>query len=242
MGYIKKDEYIARYGKEAWEVEHERRNATRRDYYSKNREKILLQQKEALEKDPGRKERMLDYHKNYYTENKDTILAKQKEHRWKDNIRQQRIDYQKEYYENNREDILKQQGEYQKEHREEANTRTRRYYSSQKGRANNLKHQYARQDREANRGECTLTRDWIMDKIFASSCVYCGDSDWRHLGCDRIDNNLPHTPENCVCACGICNIDRFFEKMSVEEFKEYRKTHQRECDEKGAAELPPLAS
>src|SRR5690606_33775894 len=69
-----------------------------------------------------------------------------------------------------------------------------------------------------------VTYIWIMENIFTSSCVYCGDSDWEHLGCDRIDNSKPHTPENCVCACGICNIERS-DRCTVEEFKQYRETH-----------------
>ena len=50
MGYLKKDEYIARYGKEAWEVEHERRKAKQReaqkryriDHPEKDKEYYLL--------------------------------------------------------------------------------------------------------------------------------------------------------------------------------------------------------
>lgn len=67
-----------------------------------------------------------------------------------------------------------------------------------------------------------VSGDWIMENIFASSCVYCGDSDWEHLGCDRIDNTKPHTPDNCICACRMCNVARK-DNYTVAEFKEYRK-------------------
>ena len=68
----------------------------------------------------------------------------------------------------------------------------------------------------------------MIENIFKSSCVYCGDTNWEHLGCDRINNNLPHTTDNVICACGLCNVERQFNRMSVEEFIEYRKTHPRD--------------
>lgn len=59
---------------------------------------------------------------------------------------------------------------------------------------------------------------WIMEHIFnGQTCFYCGESDWRKLGCDRINNKLPHTPDNIVCACGKCNTNRG-NKYSVEEY------------------------
>lgn len=97
----------------------------------------------------------------------------------------------------------------------------------QKARALNLVNTYNCSDRR--RGYDTknnVTYIWIMENIFTSSCFYCGDSDWEHLGCDRIDNTKPHTPDNCVCACGICNIERN-DRCTVEEFKQYRETHPR---------------
>jgi len=82
------------------------------------------------------------------------------------------------------------------------------YRQTQSGRAGRLVQHYRNKDKKYNRGECTITRNWIVDKVFTSSCVYCGETDWTKLGCDRIDNNLPHTPENCVCSCYKCNIER----------------------------------
>lgn len=75
--------------------------------------------------------------------------------------------------------------------------------------------------------EHTATPQEIIDFIQGNHCIYCGDSDWRHLGLDRIDNNKPHSIDNCVCACGVCNMDRK-RKYTVEEFIEYRKTHPRD--------------
>lgn len=79
---------------------------------------------------------------------------------------------------------------------------------TQRGRASKLLAKYKREDKNNERGECTLTQQWIIDNIFNSKCHYCGESDWRVLGCDRINNDLHHTPENVVCACYSCNTKR----------------------------------
>lgn len=75
---------------------------------------------------------------------------------------------------------------------------------------------YNREDTKYNRGNCTLTPEWIVDNIFNSKCIYCGETDWRKLGCDRIDNSKPHTPDNVVCCCGKCNVKK--QRKSVEVF------------------------
>ena len=97
----------------------------------------------------------------------------------------------KEWYEKNREKKL----EYQKQ-----------YKKSPMGRANNLLSAYKKSDIKYNRGECTLTAKWIVENIFSGQkCHYCDETDWHKLGCDRIDNTLPHTPDNVVPCCFKCN-------------------------------------
>lgn len=101
----------------------------------------------------------------------------------------------------------------------------------QKAKAKNLMGMYKIHDKE--RGfdiNNNVSSKWILENIFSGqSCIYCGDQDWIHLGCDRIDNSKPHTPDNVVCACFICNAERS-DRHSVEEFKEYRALHPRACD------------
>lgn len=80
-----------------------------------------------------------------------------------------------------------------------------KYRSTQKGRAINLLGQYRRADRKYNRGECTLTADYIVEHIFSQPCHYCGETDWRKIGCNRLDNSLPHTPDNVEPCCWECN-------------------------------------
>ena len=137
---------------------------------------------------------------------------------WYAEHREERKEYLKTYY-------LKHKEQISERHKEQ----WKNYYSTLLGRAKRLANDYRRRDRDANRGESTLTTNWIVENILKEKCIYCGDSDWRHLGVDRIDNTKPHTPDNVVCACGVCNAERS-DRYSVEEFKEYRKTHLRSCD------------
>ena len=85
-----------------------------------------------------------------------------------------------------------------------------KYHQTPQGRANRLLASYKRADRKADRGECTLTPDWIVENIFnggtTNKCHYCGkELPFTELGCDRKDSTLPHTPENCVPCCFECN-------------------------------------
>ena len=150
-----------------------------------------------------------------------------------------RLERQKERYENNRDKILEQVKAYREANPDKVAEQKKRYREANKGkiaeyyrcwkqenqdkvaeyqkmfrktkngRANYLLNAYRQTDKKYNRGECTLTSQWIIDHIFSGQvCQYCGESDWEKLGCDRIDNNLPHTPDNVVCSCWDCNNKR----------------------------------
>ena len=170
---MKKEEYISKFGEEAWAVESKRRVAKVRAWQTKN----------------------ADAYKKYYTKYNS---EHRKEHR----------EYDKNRWVDNKEKEAK---------------RNKEYHHTQGGRAHNLVKLYRKVDLQTNRGICTLDRPWIIEKIFNSSCVYCGESNWEKLGCDRIDNRLPHTPENVVCSCTDCNKTRQCKKMTVEEFKAYKQ-------------------
>ena len=227
---MKKLEFIEKYGEEAWERKKEydkqyrdthkkETKEYRKKYYEENKDRIKKQgfkyrkeNKDSIkEKSRSRyvanRQKILEYAKEYYEENKD-----------------KKIRYSKGYYQSNKDVVLTKQ----KLYRDSTNC-NKKYRATKEGRATNLINDYSRYDKQAGRGSCTLTRDWIIENIFNSKCIYCGDSDWRHLGCDRIDNNLPHTKNNCVCSCGLCNMERA-DRFTVEEFVEYRKTHPRELN------------
>lgn len=136
-----------------------------------------------------RKAAQREYSKQYYQNNKEK-LAKQMAERYKQK----------------KDEILVQQAEYRKNNRDKIQAKNTKYRLTPKGRAVNLLHaSYKKADKKYNRGECTLTADWIIENIFSQPCHYCGETDWTKMGCDRIDNSLPHTPENCVPCCEHCN-------------------------------------
>lgn len=68
-----------------------------------------------------------------------------------------------------------------------------------------------------SRKECDITIEWMIDNIFSKPCVYCGDT--HRIGCDRIDNNKPHSMDNVVPCCIECNTARnnnfTFEEMKI---------------------------
>lgn len=119
-----------------------------------------------------------------------------------------------------------------KKTRAEKREREKIYRNSFNGRAVELAKGYRKQDKINGFDiENNIDTKWVIDNIFSSKCIYCGDSDWHHLGADRIDNKVPHIPDNVVCACKVCNCERQCRELSVEGFIEYRKTHLRECDQ-----------
>lgn len=144
--------------------------------------------------------------KQYYQEHKE------EKREYNKHYRQQHKEQRREWQQQNKTKIA----EYNKHY-------CQQYNSTPKGRAVKLANSYKWKDRKHNRGECTLTAKWIEEHIFTSKCHYCGESDWHKLGCDRISNDLPHTPDNCVPCCGDCNNER--QKMNFAEF----------CEKKGVA-------
>ena len=218
-------ERIERYGVEAWE-EKKRKD---REYYQANKERIA-------EYRQTHKEQKKEYNKEYYQANKERITEQKKDYY------QANKERRKEYNQANKERIAERAKNYYQIHKErkkeynQANKERgkgyqKKYYSTPLGKANNLARTYKRSDRKKGFDPSNnVTSKWIIENIFSGqSCIYCGDSDWTHLGCDRIDNSKPHTPDNVICSCGLCNIERN-DKCSVEEFKQYRALHPRDCD------------
>ncbi len=138
-----------------------------------------------------RKEALRQASKRYYQKNKEKIVPQKAKYRQSN--KEKIAEYKAEYYQKNRDKIVAQKAKY----------RLTPY-----GRAYNLNNSYKRKDEKYNRGECTLTPQWIVDNIFSQPCHYCGETDWHKLGCDRIDNTKPHTPDNVVPCCFECNTKR----------------------------------
>ena len=114
-----------------------------------------------------------------------------------------------EYYQDHKDEIAEYGKQYRQDHKEEMAEYMKQYRLTPKGRAWYLVGSYRQNDKEQNRGECTITSEWIVENVFSGQCChYCGESDWTKLGCDRIDNSLPHTPENVVVCCKECNLKK----------------------------------
>lgn len=94
----------------------------------------------------------------------------------------------------------------------------KKYQSTKKGRASNLLCSYRQNDKKYNRGECTLTADWVIENIFSQPCAHCGETDWHKIGCNRLDNSKPHTPDNVEPCCKKCN-----DKLARDEFSDILK-------------------
>lgn len=226
---MSKKEYIEKYGEDAWnkklEADREYRKnhkeylkEYRKQYYAKNRDKLIKDSLNyAAEHKTGISARM----KKYYAENREGKRGKSKK-----------------YYEENKEEInakarikylenRETRKAYAKEYRDLTDY-NKKYRGTINGKANNLIASYKRVDRLKGQTN-DLDREWVIKHILNSRCIYCGETDWHYLGCDRIDNNLPHTKDNCICSCGICNVERA-DRFTVEEFVKYRQNNPRHID------------
>ena len=87
------------------------------------------------------------------------------------------------------------------------------------GRASHLIQHYKIEDKKHNRGDCTLTKEWIVDNIFTKPCAHCGKTGWEVIGCNRLDNSKPHTPDNVEPCCEKCNKKLYHKEMSKQVYQ-----------------------
>lgn len=149
------------------------------------------------------KQDRLEYNKRYYQEHKETI--KQQNKLYKDEHKEYYTELNARYRERHKDELSNYHNQWVKDNQDKMNGYSRKYRQTKNGRAHRLVLDYKTLDKKKNLGECTLTSDWIYKNILSGQCIYCGESDWQKLGCDRIDNSKPHTPENCVPCCWNCN-------------------------------------
>lgn len=110
-------------------------------------------------------------------------------------------EYMKQYRQKHKEEIR----QYYQDNKEKLAEYQKQYRQTPMGRANKLLGRYRHSDKETGRGECTLTAQWIVDNIFTKKCAHCEKTGWDVIGCNRLDNSLPHTPENVEPCCLECN-------------------------------------
>ena len=134
------------------------------------------------------KEEIKRQHHEYYLSHKAQFIAKARE--WEKNNPDKKKESKKKYYLNNKDNKM----EYQREWRK-----------TPIGRATMLLSSYNQADKNMGRGQGDLTPEWIVENIFTKPCVHCGETDWRKIGCNRLDNSKPHTTDNVEPCCGKCN-------------------------------------
>lgn len=183
----------------------------RREYYKKyrerNKEKVKQQKHEAylraLERNP---EYNVDRYKKWKEGNPEGNAK-----RYQKSL-EKNPNFQKEHYEKYKEIEL---------------LLHKKNYATIEGRCAALCRKYRAADKTKGLDiSQNINKEFLVNLIANNPCYYCGDSDWTHLGADRIDNTKPHTPENCLCSCFLCNVERQ-DKKTVEEFKQYRQFHPR---------------
>ena len=140
--------------------------------------------------------------KKYQTEEERKAANREAQKRWREKHKEEYAEYQKQY---------------QQEHKEELAEYMKQYYKTPMGRAFGLLQGYRSSDKIAGRGECTLTAQWIMDNIFTKKCAHCEKTGWDVIGCNRLDNSLPHTPDNVEPCCGECNFKQPKKTLRAEE-------------------------
>lgn len=125
--------------------------------------------------------------------------------------------YVREYQVNNRQHINEVARKYQSGHREVQQKRVNNYHGSMSGRAMNLLTSYRQADIEKFGVYPELNREDIINKCFSegSKCVWCGCTDWKKLGLDRISTEYPHHVWNCMCACRDCNTSRHIKPIDI---------------------------
>lgn len=189
----------------------------------------------------SKREQYLASRRKYNEEHKEERRAYDKKYR--EEHREKRRAYDREYNKNHKEERQKwyeENKERNKERRkvwynankeklkrkktEKKQSKYRRYNSDLERemyqRADHLARNYRRIDTKKGFDiHDAVDGNWIYDNILTKSCVYCGNSNWKELGCDRKINTEGHTPENCVPCCKNCN-----DKKNSRSYDEYIKT------------------
>lgn len=162
--------------------------------------------------------------KKYLTEEEKKTAQIERHRKW----REKNPYYMKEWYKKNSEKVKK----WLKDNKDDFNAYYKEWIKEKRkkdpilARAQNICDSYRTNDKKYNRGKCTLTAQWIIENIFPKHCFYCDETGWEIMGCDRINNDLPHTPDNVVPCCGKCNnkrrskpFEEFCKEMGVKAIK-----------------------
>lgn len=153
------------------------------------------------------KEERKEYNRKWYQTNKEKRSKQINE--WYQANREKILEQQKQYFQENKEKVLERHKKYNQSNKEYLKEYykeyAKKYRKTPMGRAANLLGNYNTEDKKHNRGKGDLTAEWIVENIFSKPCAHCGKEGWEKIGCNRIDNDKPHTKDNVEPCCEECN-------------------------------------
>ena len=150
-----------------------------------------------------RKQAIKEYMKQYRKKNAE--YYKEYDKQWRLENAERRREYRKQYYQDNAERNKEQMKQYYQDNAERLKEYQKQYNQTPMGRASHLLCTYNQNDKKHNRGRGDLTSEWIVERIFSQPCAHCGKEGWKVIGCNRLDNSLPHTMDNVEPCCFECN-------------------------------------
>lgn len=151
-------------------------------YYEKHKEKLLEQYKDYRQE---HQKEIKEIQKRYRVNNADKLKE------YKDSHREETKEYNRIYYLKHREELITKQTEYNKS-----------YYKTPMARAQRQFQQYKFMDKRNGFGDAIdFDARWIVENIYTKKCAHCDETDWRKLGCNRLDNSKPHTKDNVEPCC-----------------------------------------
>ena len=145
--------------------------------------------------------------RKYVTEDERLEAKRARNRKYMTKYRQEHKAERAKYREEHKAERAEYFAKYRQEHKDESTEIKRKYLNTKEGRASNLIRAYKQEDKKRGRGDIDLTVPWFIRNIF-TKCIYCGETDWKKLGCDRINNSKAHTMENVVPSCWDCNNKR----------------------------------
>lgn len=112
---------------------------------------------------------------------------------------------------------------YYEKNKEELKRKNKEWYNTPKGRWTQLAHAYRVKDKKKfGTDEGSVTTEQLQNMYEQQPfCTFCGEKDYHKLGLDRIDNNKPHTVDNCHICCTKCNNER--NRLDYEKFTSINK-------------------
>jgi len=171
-------------------VDKDRVKEQRRQWYLKNREKVLARVKA------------------YASDNKDKLKKRRREYFLKH--KDERLEYLKKWQEENKEKVVSYKRGYVRTHKTEIKEQSKRYFSNPRVKEN-INFHTARYRSERKGLETTLTKNEWEDckKYFGNKCAYCGEA--KFLTKDHfvpVYKNGGLKKENIVPACKNCNCQK----------------------------------